>query len=70
MKIRYTQLDQDNMRKYPVVLEGYDGLLVLFTQPKTGVVIKATHYWGLGAYSTTWAEDTFTGWSGIVTIEQ
>jgi hypothetical protein len=70
MKIKYIELDQDNTRKYPVILEGNQGLLVLFTEPKTGVVIRATNFWSLGSYSNDWGECSFSKWNGVITIEQ
>ena len=47
-----------------------DGLIVLFTGQTTGVVVNGSKsgFWNIGNHTECWAEDSFTPFTGTITL--
>ena len=55
-------------RSYPWLGEGDNGLIVLFTQKKKGVVIVGSPLYVVGYQVSSWIMDTFKPFTGSVTL--
>jgi hypothetical protein len=61
--------EKEQKIKYPCLMEHKpSGLVVLFTEPKTGTVLNKSQYFSFGAVSKTWDMESFTLFTDSITL--
>ena len=63
-KVKQSTSDID----FPKLMISETGLIVLFSSPKLGFVVKGDDLWKAGEHSETWIIDVFTDFHGSVTL--
>jgi len=67
--MKITIEEKQDESEYPCLKES-DGLMVLFTDKKTGIVLRRHGSFNVGYYSYQWVEEKFKPFEGKITIEQ
>jgi hypothetical protein len=55
-------------KPFPKMMKAPDGLIVYFTEPQVGLVIKDKDY-SFGYMSSTWKSGNFTDFEGVVELK-
>ena len=67
-KMKVVEKKKESSCSYPCLKQDGYGLVVLFTQPGVGVVVKPARQYSLGTYSTTWFVESFSIYDGTLEI--
>lgn len=62
------ETNYDNL-EFPCLRKGENGLVVLFHNVGFGTVVHGNHAYTVGHYSTSWAMETFTPFTGTVKLK-
>ena len=60
--------EENNADEYPKLMVGLNGTLVLFSEPKIGMVMISGRGWEPGHYSTAWTMEGFTDFKGKLVL--
>jgi len=65
--MKVTVKREENARKYPCLMES-DGLIVLFLESSSGIVVSGNEYYSIGTFMSSWKMDSFVPFKGSITI--
>ena len=69
MKSAIDENKKEQSRNYPYLGElGFDNLVILFTEPRTGIVVSQGNGWDIGDNNDSWNESDFKPFNGKVIL--
>lgn len=69
MKVEVIKEEKKTERKYPYLGEAKSGIVVLFLEPKVGIVLRTNSTYYTGEYRCDWHEDFFKPLEGKITLQ-
>ncbi len=73
VKVKESKVTYPRLMQHVVISDKSKEFVVLFTKPKTGMVVQSNNYiksWEVGEHCDDWLEDTFVPFYGNILLKQ